>query len=242
MRKIHVVTQKELIRQEELIDCIAVVIDVFLATSTIAFLLDKQYGAVYATKNVTQAQQLANQLNDPPLLLGEINGDPVEGFLYPDSSLIQEARQSQSAIISSTNGTVAIEQAKHAAALYTSSLINGHIVAEEISNLSTDSSIVIICSGNAGSFSSEDFIGAGQIVEYLTEHHTYDLSDSAAVALDVYRASLSNQFKNLLHSRTAKLLMEKGYPNSINYVLDHVEAVSVLPMYQEGKIINKLVQ
>src|SRR5699024_7314665 len=108
MRKIHVITQKELIREKDLKHCTAVVIDVFLATSTIAFLLNKNYHEIYATKSVAHARKYAREINENALLLGEINGNPVDGFVYPDPTLIEKVHESKSAIISSTNGTIAI--------------------------------------------------------------------------------------------------------------------------------------
>ena len=41
MRKVHVITQKELVDPDKLIDCTAVVIDVFLATSNDCILNEK---------------------------------------------------------------------------------------------------------------------------------------------------------------------------------------------------------
>src|SRR5699024_9678581 len=172
-----------MIREDELVDSTAIVIDVFLATSTIGFLLEKNYEPIYVTKSIGDAEDLANTFIKRPFMLGELYANPVAGFTYPDSSLIKQAQGQEVAIISSTNGTVAIEAAKSAGNLYLSSLINGHILAKELENNNDESPIIIICSGNAGGFSLEDFVGAGQIIHYLIQENNYDLSESAILAL-----------------------------------------------------------
>lgn len=240
MRKIHVITQKEVVRANDLVGCVAVVIDVFLATSTISFLLNKQYEEVYATQSIEDAERLYEQLGNSPLLLGELNGNLVEGFNYPDPSLLESATQVTTAIISSTNGTVAIEKSTNAKRLYISSLTNGHVIAEELQGLKGDDSIVIVCSGNAGSFSLEDMVGAGQLIHKIMQYKNYNLSDSAIVALEMFKKSRATKYKNLLDSRTAQLLSYKGYEGSLHYVLNNIEKIPVLPVYGEGKIVNVL--
>ena len=242
MRKIDVIIQKEVIAEYDLTGCTAVVIDVFLATSTIAFLLEKNYSSVYAKENIKRAKEFANALQEDVLLLGEVNGHPVDGFVYPDPNIIEKAEKPIPAIFSSTNGTVAIEQSKLAKNLYTSSLVNGHVISRWIHEKNDQSNIVIVCSGNAGGFSLEDFIGAGQVVEHLINQGEYELSDAAKVALDTYQDSKLIQFKNLYEGRTYKLLASKNMEDSVDLILENMEKVNVLPKYESGKIIDLLKQ
>src|SRR5690606_15400299 len=132
MRKIHVSTQNEAVREERLAGCTAAVIDVFLATSTIIFLLDRNYEPVHAVLGSEQALELSRLQEAEHLLLGESKGEGLEGFGYPDPCALEYSTERQAAIICSTNGTIAIEKAKDAKRLYISSLVNGHRVAERI--------------------------------------------------------------------------------------------------------------
>ena len=238
MRKVHVITQKEMVDPNKLIDCTAVVIDVFLATSTIAFLMKNNYEPIYAMEDVESAKVFAAHQTETYILLGEVKGESVEGFLYPDPTLIELSQQRKSAIICSTNGTRAIEKSKGAKALYVSSIVNGHLIAQHLHEQDDGSSIVLICSGNDNRFSMEDFVGAGQIVEHLMEKGNYLLSDASKVARETYLHSHSISFQNLLDSETASLLGDFGFKESMNLVIQNHEKVNVLPVFSGNKIIN----
>jgi 2-phosphosulfolactate phosphatase len=236
MRKIHVITQKELVDSEMIRNCTAVVIDVLLATSTITYLLEKGYEPVYAVKDALSALDIVKNQKCPYLLMGEWQGESIENFHYPDPMLIETTKIKRPAIICSTNGTIAIEKAKQAKALYASSLLNGHTVAEHIRQQDDGASVVLICSGNAGRFSMEDFIGAGQIIDHLTRNNVFELSDAARLARDAFVHAKLKQFINLLESETAGLLKRTGYELSTQWVIDQVEKVDVVPVYRNGKI------
>lgn len=238
MRKIHVITQKEAVAEEKLEGCTAVVIDVFLATSTIAFLLENNFEPIYAVKDSDHASELSKYHSEPHILLGETKGESIHGFQYPDPCLIRPSIEKKAAIICSTNGTIAIEKARNAKVLFISSLINGHLIAERIHLQEDESSIVLVCSGNDDRFSMEDFIGAGQIVEHLMRKGNYDLSDSSKLAREAYQHAHAASFKDLYKCETAHLLKRFEFTGSVEFVLSHHEKVDVVPLYTEGKIVN----
>jgi len=237
MRKVHVITQKEAVDKQKIEGCTVVVLDVFLATSTIAFLIEKNYCPVYAVENSESGLLLTKELDEPYLLLGESKGDVIEGFQYPDPSLLVRTELRKAAIICSTNGTRAIKKAENTKKLYISSLINGHVVANSLHEQTDNSSIVLICSGNDNRFSMEDFIGAGHVINHLMDKGEYSLSDSSKLAREAFIHSLSQNFEGLLTSETANLLDSLGYENSIAYVLDHFERIDVVPVLDGNKIV-----
>ena len=238
MRKIHVITQKEAVSEEKLKGCTAAVIDVFLATSTIAFLLENNFEPIYAVKDSDHAIELSKHCSEPHILLGETKGESIHGFQYPDPCLIKLSDDKQAAIICSTNGTIAIEKASKANVLFISSLVNGHLIAERIHLQEDGSSIVLVCSGNDDRFSMEDFIGAGQIVEHLLRKGNYDLSDSSKLAREAYLHAHATSFKDLYECETAHLLKRFNFTDSVEFVLRHHESVDVVPLFTEGKIVN----
>lgn len=238
MRKIHVITQKEAVKEKKLRGCTVAVIDVFLATSTIAFLLKNNYEPVYALKDSASALELSELFHTQHILLGESKGESIKGFHYPDPCGIRRTEDRQPAIICSTNGTIAIEKAKEAKKLFISSLVNGHLIAKHINMESDDSSVVLICSGNDDRFSMEDFIGAGQLVEHLVSQGDYFPSDAAKVSRQAYINSRDNDFHELLESETANLLRKFKFPEAMDFVIDNYEKVDVVPVYREGKITN----
>lgn len=238
MRRIQVITQKELVHPEELIGCTVIVVDVFLATSTIVFLLKNNYEPIYTVDQIEQANELSKQLDVSHLKLGEQGGHAVAGFMHLDPMLIKETEIKKPAIICSTNGTRAIEQARESNELYLSSLVNGHRVAKHIHQLDSQASIVIICSGNHDRFSLEDFVGAGHVIHHLIHQSEYDLSDSAKMAYQAFVQSKFQSFENLLQGETSMLIKGFGYSHALKFVLDHFEKVNVLPQMIDKKIID----
>lgn len=238
MRKIHVITQKEAVNEEKLKDCSAVVVDVFLATSTIAILLEHDFDPVYTVKDSERALKLADELDGPSILLGETKGESIEGFQYPDPCLIEPSEEKKAAIICSTNGTIAIERAGKAKNLFISSLVNGHVVAERLHAQTDETSIVLICSGNDDRFSMEDFVGAGQIVDHLLRKGEYLLSDASKLARQTYRISKADSFQDLLDCETASLLRHFNFEESMSLVIRKHEQVEVVPVFNGISIFN----
>ncbi|WP_088006043.1 2-phosphosulfolactate phosphatase [Indiicoccus explosivorum] len=239
MRKVHVVTQKEAVNEAKLASCTAVVIDVFLATSTIAFLLENNYESVYTAKDSQEALAMTSRFDGEYILLGETKGESIAGFQYPDPCLITPNKDTGAAVICSTNGTIAIERAKQAKQLYISSLVNGHKVAERIHQHTDNSSIVLICAGNDDRFSMEDFVGAGQIAEHLITRGEYELSDAAKLARDTYNDAMADSFRNLLECETASLLQSFGFDASMDFVIDHHEKIGIVPVFNGGRIVRE---
>ncbi|MRG85874.1 2-phosphosulfolactate phosphatase [Salinibacillus xinjiangensis] len=242
MRKINVITQKELVDSDAVKHCTVVVVDVFLATTTITHLLHQNYESVYTVKDAENALRIAKQLEEPYVLLGESNGDLIEGFQYPDPLLFHKTVENQTAIICSTNGTKAVEKAKNAQKLYVSSIVNGHVVAERIHEQQGDSSVVIVCSGNAGRFSMEDFVGAGQIVNHLVKQGDYKLSDSAKSAKDLFRIERDRNFTSLYECETSTLFKQTGFEETMYWVVEKFESIEIVPVYQNEKIIKEVHQ
>lgn len=221
MRKIHVLTRKEEIDSFRLTNCTAVIIDVLLATTTIAATL--YYGAreVIPVTSPEEAIELSVTLgNESYILAGEKDGYPIPGFTKPDPlELIKTDLTGKSLIFSTTNGTVAIGKSVSAKHVYTSSFLNGAEVARQISEDDDKGSVVIICAGSIGNFSIEDFLGAGYLITELVKDrlHDWSLSDSAHAAVQLFE-HLSEQIEQCIaSSATGILLKELGYADTITY-------------------------
>ncbi|MCM3087941.1 2-phosphosulfolactate phosphatase [Bhargavaea ginsengi] len=233
MRKIHVVPQKETIDPEKITDCVAVVYDVFLATSTILFLLEKNYGPVTAVENEAAARAFSASAQTPAVMIGESDGDPIEDFLYPDPQQIGPAESGERAVFCSTNGTRALEKAKGAKELLIGSLLNGRSLAAYIAEETESDSIVIVAAGNAGRLSVEDMVGGGHLIDELLRLDEFELSDAAVIAHRLYIESASANHRDLLDVETFHLLEAKGFPDAAEYVIRHKDEVPMIAKYSE---------
>lgn len=243
MRRIHVLTQKELVDPEKIKHATAVVIDVLLATSTIVFALNKGIRSVITVKEPDEGFEIYHKDPDKKLIMGEKAGIRLEGMEYPDPNLFDnpEYQNKETLVLLTTNGTVAVERSLRAKRLFVSSLLNGHMIAKEINEQNDESSIVIVCAGNHNRFSMEDFIGAGQIVHYLiseSDPYSYSLSDSSKAALEMYRLAKKDEFNILYSLETSELLRSYGYNESISLVVKHIEKIHLVSEMKEEGIVK----
>lgn len=237
MRKILVILNKESVVPNRLTECSAVVVDVFLATTTITTLLAHDIEPVYAVENAEIAVEIRPLLSGNTLLLGESFGYAIDDFIYPDPTLITSQLGATQAIICSTNGTKAIQKAKNAAQLYISSLANGHAIAKALHEEESNRSIVIIASGNDGRFSLEDCVGAGQIIAHLLQLGDYELSDAAYAAHSLYESVKAQQFEPLKQAETVHLLKKTNMDDAVSFVIDTIESIDFVAIYEDGQIL-----
>jgi len=223
MPSVHVLLKKEDIDAVKLAgDKIAVVFDVLLATSTITSALF--YGAreVIPVLNKEEALKEANG-RDPKttILVGEMDGKPIEGFLVPHPTYLRNKVKDKTIILSTTNGTVAVRKASAAKTLYIGSILNGQAAAETILTRHRNESIVIVCSGSSGSFCLEDFYGAGYFLDCLVSgsEQPLELTDAARAALLFYRGTVALGNKVLKSSSVGQMLVHYGLEDVVEYVI-----------------------
>lgn len=237
-RRITVLTRKEEIAEEKLKDCIVVVIDVLLATTTISTILNYRPNSVIPVKDQAEAHKIANELEENSfLLVGESAGYEIEGFLRPDPlQIIKHSLLNKDIILLTTNGTVAIRKSASAKRVYACSLINTLTVVDEILAYDDSSSILIACAGNDSRFSLEDFLCAGYLIDELLKHQTNcTLSDAAIVAKAYYESSTDETIEyQLATSETGKLLKELEYHDAIQFA-SKKSCINIAPYLIDGR-------
>lgn len=242
MRKIHVLTRKEEIDPAKIVDCTAVIIDVLLATTTIAATLCHGAKEVIPVMDYEEAYKIANTLsNDSFIFSGESGGYRMDGFLNPDPvELIQLNLTGKTMIFSTTNGTVAIKKSIHAKKVITSSLNNGKAVARKLIEEQDESTILIICGGSHSRFAIEDFLGAGYLISELLKNDisSWTLTDSARTAFQLYTSQANNIEKTIAQSETARFISTFGYKEAIWYAAQK-GILDVVPVLEEGRLIVK---
>lgn len=168
--EIFVYHTPELVPNDKLPAC-AVVIDVLRATSTIATVLHAGGEAVQAFSDMDTLIAVSNNWSeDRRLRAGERGGAKVEGCDLGNSPLdcTSELVAGKRLFISTTNGTRSLEKVAKAQTVIAAALINRQAVAEQILKTKPDS-LWIVGSGWEGTFSLEDTVCAGAIVQYLIE-------------------------------------------------------------------------
>ncbi|WP_028548790.1 2-phosphosulfolactate phosphatase [Paenibacillus sp. UNC451MF] len=225
-------------RADELINKTVIVIDVLRATSTILTALSHGCKAIYPVETVLQAKQLYQ----PGFVLGgERACKKIPGFDLGNSPLEYTAASiaGKTLIMTTTNGTRAIQKANKAGTILAASLLNGRACAEEAITLKKD--IIILCSGTQDVYSFEDGVCAGQLTDELLQSAVgsgteLNINDFGLSMLYTYRHVQSNLTEALINCANGKRLSKLGFLEDIKYCSE-MNTIPLVPIVREGKLV-----
>ena len=216
---------------------IVVVIDVFRATSAICTALHSGIQEVIPVSTLDEAKTYL--CKDNYLVAAERNGAIVPGFDLGNSPLDyldQEKLKNHSLVITTTNGTIAIERSKNAKALILASFLNISSVVQFLVEYRQD--VLIICSGWKGRVCNEDMVLAGMIINQLKKHTFHLSQDSANLVLnlyklcqdDIYNFVIKSSYLNRANMHPLEI-KEKLY-NDIKFCLK-VDVINSVPIFNK---------
>ena len=190
MRELFVVYDPEVLTGEFLADRTAVVIDVLRATSSTIQALASGAERVRPVATVEEARQLKERSPAGSVVLGgERGGMQIEGFDVGNSpqEFSPQTIAGKTVVMTTTNGTRAILMAAGAERLYVTALTNVEATARALGTRCRGD-VVLIGSGTERRISWEDALCAGAVVERLADGGDFHLTDSALIALEVWKA------------------------------------------------------
>ncbi|MBF7081997.1 2-phosphosulfolactate phosphatase [Desulfallas sp. Bu1-1] len=186
----------------------AVVFDVLRATSTIVTALAAGYRRIYPVAEESAALALAHKHGYA--LAGERGGRKIPGFPHGNSPLEfwpGDGKESEALVLTTSNGTGAIQMASGAARVLTGSLLNARAAA--LAALKEGRDILLVCAGTGGAFSLEDALGAGFVLAELIRA-TGETPPMDDLAMAAYRLSIfygNDPLGGLLDSRHGQRLL-----------------------------------
>lgn len=195
-----------------------VVIDVLRATSTIVEALANGATAIYPAPSTESALKLLSSLGrEDTLLCGERRWLKVEGYDLGNSPAeYTPARVAgRRLVMSTTNGTRALTAAAGAARVVVGSFLNLGAVARAVADAS---SLVIICAGQEDTFSLDDVVCAGALLDRVipAEGEGVTVNDAALAAI-----SLAQRFESdpafLLQTMAGRSLAENGFASDVAF-------------------------
>lgn len=207
-----------------------VVIDVLRATSTMITALMHGAGEIIPVVEIEEA--LEQKKNFPPselLLCGERSAGIIPGFDLGNSPFdyTSERVAGKTLIMSTTNGTKAINLANKAEELVLASFINSLSL---VKYLRKKEDIILFCSGTHGQFSLDDALCAGFIAsetQKSTAVEACDLTSLLILNWQQVQHQYSTLIKNCVHG---KLLIRKGFEQDIDYCLT-TGVTDLIPQY-----------
>jgi 2-phosphosulfolactate phosphatase len=222
-----------------LADKVAVVIDVFRATSTMVTALANGCQAIIPM--LTTEEAIERRINEPGALLGgERKALRIEGFDLGNSPFdyTPEKVGGKKVIMTTTNGTRAIEAVSKARQVWIASFLNVESIAHAIFRyleIHRDTKgIVVICAGSEDRFDIPDTLCAGMLIETLgKEIVTNDLGRAAQMLYNIGKIDLLETVKQTEHGQ---LLLSLGFEKDVVYCSTS-NILPIVPILRDGEII-----
>lgn len=218
-------------------NAIVVVIDVLRATSAICTALYHGVEKIIPVADLEDARAYQKQ---GFITAAERNGEVIEGFDLGNSPFdyMNDAIKGKTIVLSTTNGTQAIEAAKNNYQVVIGSFLNKDVLSEWLIKQKRD--IVFLCAGWKNKFNLEDTLLAGAITQNLLRSKQYEtVCDSAIASMHLYTIGKNNLYTFLENSshrlRLDKLKLEKD----IKYCFTP-NLASVIPILVEKKYLMKI--
>lgn len=147
---------------------LTVIIDVFRAYTTAAYLFANQAENIFIVSKVETAQKLREEL-DNPVLIGERKGIKIEGFDFNNSPyfISQHNFAGKNIILSTSAGTKGIIAAENAAEVITGSFVNIGAAAKYIKQKNPKLVSLVAMGNNGVSEADEDNLYADQLADLL---------------------------------------------------------------------------
>lgn len=215
-------------------DCVVVVIDVFRATSAICTAF--QYGVkrIIPVSSVDEAKEYQSK---GMIAAAERHGEIVEGFDMGNSpfSYMNPSLKGKEIVLTTTNGTKAIERAKAADHVIVGSFLNIDAVCRYLQQMNKD--VILLCAGWRDRYNMEDSLFAGAVINRLKDNPVFKgLADSSLAANQLYvqaKGNLNEFLKNSSHrNRLARLDLEKD----IEYCLQE-NTIDLVPIYRGNALM-----
>ncbi|MEM9944295.1 MAG: 2-phosphosulfolactate phosphatase [Planctomycetota bacterium] len=191
--ELDVVFLPESVPPESLEGKTVVVVDVLRATTTIITALSNGCSQVLPQPSVDLARDTYQAFPNSAVIGGERGGKIVDGFHHGNSPLEYTSKNidGKTLILTTTNGTVAMEHCRLAKRVLIGAMINVDAIAKAVLD---DPKTTVVCSGTDRVITSEDVLFAGALVdrvEILCESNQLEsirLTDTAKIARDHWKA------------------------------------------------------
>jgi len=219
-------------------DSIVVIIDILRATSAICTAF--QYGAekIIPVATVEEARLYKQQ---GYLVGAERDAIPVDGFDFGNSpfSYMGEKVRGQTIVITTTNGTQAIDVARGAYKVVVGSFLNLDALCSWL--VSEKRNILLLCSGWKNKFNLEDALFAGAVTEEINKRSNDFKHGDACLALKyLYQMAVKDPYKFLRYSSHKERLARLNLKDDIKYCLTP-DQTRIIPVLANGALVKMCV-
>lgn len=214
---------------------IVVVIDVLRATSAICAAFDNGVKAIIPVSTIEEAKEYQAK---GYLVGAERKGQIVEGFDFGNSpySYMKEEVKGKEIVLTTTNGTKALNLASDAPIVVVGSLLNLDALCQWLEE--QEKNTLCLCSGWQDKFNLEDTICAGAISDYLIATGKFTSEEDSSIAAKyLYLSAWVNPLGYLKSSSHRRRLKNLNLNEDIKYCLTPNQT-DVIPILKDGKLVK----
>ena len=214
---------------------LVVVLDVLRATSAICTAIEHGVKEIIPVATVEEARELQAK---GYIAAAERGGQIVEGFDLGNSpySYMDPQLKGKSVVLSTTNGTKAIDMARSKETVVVGALNNLNALCDWLIEQERD--ILVLGSGWKDKFNLEDTICGGAIADQcLASGKFYADEDSTVAAKFIFRSSRDNMFAFLKASSHRRRLRALNLNEDVKYCLTPNNCTAI-PVLKNGSLVQ----
>ncbi len=213
-----------------------VVFDVLRATSTMLTALAQGARRIYPVTTVAEARELRRTRLPGALLGGERGGVRIEGLDLGNSprEYTREVVSDREVIMTTTNGTVALQACAAASVVYAGALLNLEAQATAIERqMPRPKRLLLVCAGSGAEFALEDGLAAAALLFRLRASEP--LADASMLLETLHRAAGEHPLSVLRSSSNGRRLLEIGLAADVEYCA-RVSVLDSVGLLREGAL------
>lgn len=213
-----------------------VVIDVLRGSSTIIYAFAQGCKKIYPTPDVKTAWKKWKALkNKDALIGGERDGFKVKDFDLGNSpeEYYAEIVSGKTLIFTTSNCTKTLQYCKNAKETLICAFLNTKFIAKYLA--STNRAVIFALAGRNDTYSMDDMMCAGMVIDELCKYRKVSLSDTAISARIVYNNYCGRIRKGLLDSLHGQYLKKIGMGKDVIFCA-RTKGFNIIPKYSNGMI------
>lgn len=218
-------------------ETVTVVVDILRATSAICTAFEHGIARVIPVPDVEDTYFYKD--HDDVIVAAERGGEVVEGFQYGNSpfSYMNGEIDGKTLVITTTNGTQAIEAAKDSQVILVGAFVNFDAITEVLRAIDRD--VMVLCAGWKNRFNLEDTLFAGAITEnLLAAGFSYATdSDAALASLSLFQAAKHDMYGFLSNSSHRNRLERLNLEEDVKYCMS-LNKTRCVPFYKDDALID----
>ena len=211
---------------------VVVVIDILRATTTICTALANGAEKVIPVLDMEASLKFKNK---GYIIAAERQGQKVEGFAFGNSPFEYTAEKikGKTIVLTTTNGTRAIELSRAAEQITAGSFLNIEAICEYLKKQNIP--ILLLCAGWKNNFNLEDTIFAGAVVHYLRNSFLVT-TDSSLAAEYLYLNTRDDVISHMKKASHYRRLHELGIDQDVEYCFTG-KALDVVPVLKDDALV-----